>query len=125
MFSDMQVSTTNYRDATRLAGLLVILLYGAAGILLAYSARRIALPLYKIEYGDIAAILLINVILALFKRFALPRAELQLSQAISTRNADLFASAIIKREMARLIQPVGGIALTVGFAACFIALHAR
>jgi hypothetical protein len=45
----------------------------------------------------------------------LPRIERQLQQAIAARSGPGFARQIIRREMAKILQPVGGIAFTIGF----------
>jgi uncharacterized membrane protein YgdD (TMEM256/DUF423 family) len=51
----------------------------------------------------------------------LPKSELALAAAIEARDGDGFATSIMKREMAKAIQPVGGIAFSIGFLAMIIA----
>lgn len=116
----MRVSPTNYADATRLAVGLVAVLYGAAGVLAGFSTRRITLAGFAYVAAVLAAIILGNAIIFGFKRLTLRRAEAGVREAVTKRDGDAFARLIIRQEMARAIQPVGGIALTLGFLAAII-----
>jgi hypothetical protein len=120
----MRVSANNYRDATRLATGLVSVLYFIAGVLLAFSARRVALPPAIYMAGIMGVILACNLAVWGFQKILLPKAELRLRHAIDTNDADLFLTAILKRETARLAQPVGGLGLTIGILTAFIVLRA-
>jgi uncharacterized membrane protein YgdD (TMEM256/DUF423 family) len=122
-FSIMRVSTNNYRDATRLCSGLTAALYGVAGILLAYSARRLALPPTFYMLAIAGAILAANAIIYGLQKVTLPKAETQLAKVIADQNGGLFINTILRREMARLIQPLGGLAFTIGFLAAIIALR--
>ena len=116
----MRVSPTNYADATRAATLIVSILYALAGILVGFSTRKLhaTAPVFMTEV--IVALLVCNGIIYLFQRLSLPKTELALATAISARDGEGFARSIISREMAKAIQPTGGIAFSIGFLASII-----
>ncbi len=117
----MRVSPTNYAEATRAATILVSVLYGAAGVMVGFSARKLHLAPAMFMLAVIVALAVCNGIIYLFQRMNLPKSELALAAAIEARDGDGFATSIMKREMAKAIQPVGGIAYSIGFLAMIIA----
>jgi hypothetical protein len=119
----MRVSPTDYADATRIAERLVWLLYGGAGILVGVSTRRIELTGPRYILALIFALLVCNLVLFMFQRISLPKVELQLDAAVAARDGPAFERHIIRREMAKIIQPSGGIALTLGFLAEIAVSH--
>jgi len=119
----MRVSPTDYADATRIAERLVWLLYGCAGILIGVSTRRIELTGLRYVLALIFALLVCNLVLFMFQRISLPKVELQLDAAVAARDGRAFERHIIRREMAKIIQPSGGLALTLGFLAEIIFSH--
>lgn len=113
----MRISPTDYADATRAGTLMVAVLYFMGGVLVGVSTRRIEITGALYIAALLAAILICNIIILVFQRITLPKIETQLSTAITAGNGPGFARHIIRREMAKVIQPVGGIALTLGFLA--------
>jgi Zn-dependent protease len=117
----MRVSPSDYSDATRAALVMSCVIYAVAGALVGASTRRI----HEAGIGFIVAILgalvLCNAIIYLFQRLSLPKAEGAVQTAIAAQDGDGFARGIIRREMARAIQPTGGIALSIGFLVAVIA----
>ena len=113
----MRISPEDFKDATRLAAGIVTVLYGAAGILIGFSTRRIALPAPHYLLALLAALLLCNLIIRIFQRITLPKAEAGLNAAIAARDGEGFARFIMRREIARLAQPWGGLAFSIGFLA--------
>jgi hypothetical protein len=111
----MRVSPTDYADATRVATWMVAALYFLAGLVIGVSARHFALQGGAHLLALLLSALLCNAIILGFQRFSLPRIERQLQQAIAARSGPAFARQIIRREMAKILQPVGGIAFTIGF----------
>lgn len=119
----MRVSPTEYRDATRIAMLLVSILYFVAGGVAGLSTRHFELTGFAYMAALLAVIVLCNGIILLLQRATLPGIERQLQAAIAVRDGTAFARHIIRREMAKIIQPVGGITLTIGFLAEIIAFR--
>jgi|GEM_PF-6768548 predicted metal-dependent RNase len=119
----MRVSPTDYKDATRMAAAITFVLYGAAGMLLGLSTRRLELGGALYVLAMLGVIIFGNTIIWFFRKTRLPRAEAELQAAIAKRDGPAFARLIVRREATRLIQPIGGIALTLGFAAELAALH--
>jgi uncharacterized membrane protein YgdD (TMEM256/DUF423 family) len=94
---------------------MVAALYFLAGLVIGVSARHFALQGGAHLLALLLSALLCNAIILGFQRFSLPRIERQLQQAIAARSGPAFARQIIRREMAKILQPVGGIAFTIGF----------
>jgi hypothetical protein len=113
----MRVSPTHYAEATRAATLMVCGLYFMGGVLVAVSTRRIEITGGLYIAALLTAIIVCNLIIFIFQRITLPKIESQLQAAISEGNGPEFARHIIRREMAKIIQPIGGLALTIGFLA--------
>jgi hypothetical protein len=111
----MRVSPTDYADATRVATWMVAGLYFIAGLVIGVSTRGFALQGGAHLLALLLALILCNAIIWGFQRLSLPRIERQLQQAIAARSGPGFARQIIRREMAKILQPVGGIAFTIGF----------
>jgi hypothetical protein len=111
----MRVSPTDYADATRVATWMVAGLYLVAGIVIGVSTRHFALQGGAHLLALLLSLALCNAIIWGFQRLSLPRIERQLQRAIAARSGPGFARQIIRREMAKILQPVGGIAFTIGF----------
>lgn len=117
----MRVSPTNYADATRAATIIVSILYTLGGILVGFSTRKLHTTAPMFMVSVIIVLLLCNGIIYLFQRLSLPKTQLALETAISARDGEGFARSIIRREMAKAIQPTGGIAFSIGYLASIIA----
>lgn len=117
----MRVSPSNYSEATRAAVIILAGIYAGAGILMGFSTRNIEIAGTRYILALLAALAICNGIIFLFQRLSLPKAEALLQHAITTRDGDGFARHIIRREMAKRLQPVGGIAFSIGFLAAIIA----
>lgn len=119
----MRVSPTDYSAATRTALTIIPGLYFIAGLLTGFSTRRITLTGTRYVLALLAAVILCNLLILLYQRLILPKAEAAVKAAIAAQDGNGFAQSIIRREMARIIQPVGGAALTIGFLLEIIVLH--
>ena len=117
----MRVSPTNYAEATRASIIIISGIYTIAGLLVGFSTRNIKLSGIAFILALLAALAVCNGIIFLFQRLSLPKAEAQLAQAISTHDGEGFARHIIRREMAKQVQPIGGIAFSIGFLVAVIA----
>ncbi len=117
----MRVSPTNYSEATRAAIIMISGIYAIAGLLVGFSTRNIKLTGIAYIAALLGALALCNGIIFLFQWLSLPKAEAQLTHAISTHDGEGFARHIIRREMARRVQPIGGIAFSIGFLVAVIA----
>ncbi len=106
-----------------MARIIVMVVYFVAGIMVGISIRGLDHPGHKFLPGLIGAIIITNTIIWLFSKFTLPRIQLRLDAAIAARDGGAFERQIIKREMTRLIQPFGGIALTIGVVVTVIVLR--
>jgi hypothetical protein len=113
----MRISPSDYGDATRFAHYVVAILFAGAGALVAFSMRRITLTSWHLAAAIVTALVVCNVAAYLLQRISLPKLELRLASAIKAKNGDEFFKTIIRREMAKLYQPIGGLALTIGFLA--------
>jgi hypothetical protein len=117
------VSTRNYRAATQMAQVIISALYFVAGLIVGFSLRGMDRPGGFFIAGLCGAILLCNAVIWLFRKISLPKVQAQLDSAIAAQDGPGFARNIIRREMTRLIQPVGGLALTIGTLVAVIALR--
>jgi hypothetical protein len=117
------VSPSDYGAVTRMARIIVMVVYFIAGILVGISIRGLDHPGRKFLPGLIGAIILTNAVIWLFAKVTLPRTQARLDAAIAARDGVGFERQIIKREMTRLIQPFGGIALTIGVVLTVIVLR--
>jgi hypothetical protein len=117
------VSPSDYGAVTRMARIIVAAVYFIAGILVAISIRGLDHPGRRFLPGLIGAIILTNAVIWLYSKVSLPRTQGRLDAAIAARDGAAFERQIIKREMTRLIQPLGGIALTVGVVLTVIVLR--
>jgi hypothetical protein len=108
------VSPGNFRSATRIALAIISVTYFVAGGLIGFSMRHLPASGWRGASQLLGAVLLCNGIIWILQRLQLPRAEARLAQAIATQDGEDFARHIIRREMARAIQPSGGIAMTLG-----------
>jgi hypothetical protein len=117
------VSPSDYGAVTRMARIIVMVVYCIAGILVGFSIRGLDHQGRKFLPGLIGAIVLTNAVIWLFAKISLPRTQSRLDEAIAARDGGGFERQIIKREMTRLIQPFGGIALTIGLVVTVIVLR--
>jgi hypothetical protein len=108
------VSPGNYSGATRVARVIISTVYFIAGCLISFSMRHLPGTGQRAALQILAAIVLCNGVIWVLQRIQLPKAEARLKQAIDAQDGDGFARQIIRREMAKAIQPVGGIAMTIG-----------
>ncbi len=106
-----------------MARIIVMVVYFIAGILVGISIRGLDHPGRNFLPGLISAIVITNTIIWLFSKVTLPRIQARLDAAIAARDGSGFERQIIKREMTRLIQPFGGIALTIGVVLTVIVLR--
>ena len=116
------VSPGNYSGATRIAVVIISTVYFGAGCLISLSMRHLTGTGYRAALQILAAIVLCNGVIWILQRIQLPKAEARLKQAIATQDGDGFARQIIRREMAKAIQPAGGIAMTIGLLATILLL---
>jgi hypothetical protein len=117
------VSPGNYSGATRIALAVISVTYFGAGCLIGFSMRHLPHSGWRGALQILGAILLCNGVIWILQRLQLPRAEARLSQAIAQQDEEGFARQIIRREMARAIQPTGGIAMTLGLLLMTLLLH--
>ena len=116
----MRVSLADYSDASRVAVYIVCGSYAVAGVIVGISTRRFELSGLIDILALSGALLVCNGIILIYQRFSLPKIEAQLQIAVGTRDGPGFARHIIRREMAKRIQPTGGIAFSIGFLAAVI-----
>jgi hypothetical protein len=117
------VSTRDYRAATQMAQVIVAVLYLIAGGIVGFSLRGLDRPGGYFIAGLLGAIVFCNGVIWVFRKISLPKVQAQLDAAIAAQDGPGFARNIIRREMTRLIQPVGGLALTIGTLLAVIALR--
>jgi hypothetical protein len=108
------VSPNNYRGATRIALVIISAIYFVAGCLISFSMRHLPGTGLRGAMQILVAIILCNGVIWVFQRIQLPAAERRLAQAVALKDKEGFARQIIRREMAKAIQPAGGIAMTIG-----------
>ena len=102
---------------------IVIVLYFMAVCLAAFSLRQLDHAGRWFALGLLGAILACNLVIWLLQKITLPKAQSSLDEAVARRDGPAFGKFIIRREMARIIQPVGGIALTAGLVLVVIVLR--
>jgi NAD/NADP transhydrogenase beta subunit len=117
------ISPSDYSAATSMARIIVPAIYFIAGILVGFSLRGLVHPGKAFLPGLIGAIIVTNLVIWMFAKISLPKAQARLDEAIAVRDGQNFARYIIKREMTRMIQPFGGMALTIGLVLTIIALR--
>ncbi len=117
------VSPGNYSVATRVALVTISIVYFIAGCLISLSMRHLPGTGYRAALQILTATLLCNAVIWILQRIQLPRAEARLKQAIAAQDGEGFARQIIRREMAKAIQPAGGIAMTIGLLGAVLLLR--
>jgi hypothetical protein len=119
----IRVSPTDYRGATRMALIIISATYFIAGGMVSFSMRHLKQTGLHFIIQILVAIVLCNAVIWIFQKIRLPKVDAELARAIAASDGPGFARHIIRREMAKAIQPAGGIAFTLGLLSVVIGLR--